>query len=371
MNNNFDLIEYMNQGVKGIVENALKASLKNPREAAFLVKYLGASKKAEARRIQMEHSGTHIPPFLIASIATKCNLFCKGCYARANQSCHEDAEDGQLSAQEWNRIFEEASSAGISFILLAGGEPLMRRDVLQCAGDVQNIIFPVFTNGTILSDDDLELFHRKRNLVPIISLEGSREETDERRGSGVYTLIENTMNKLKDWGIYFGTSITVTTENIHTVMQEDFISNLSNLGCKIVFFVEYVPVSPETAYLAPTNQERELMEQRLTNLRMQNDEMVLLSFPGDEKHSGGCLAAGRGFFHINANGGAEPCPFSPFSDINVKGNSLIDVLSSRLFQKLKESEFLTMDHQGGCVLFEKEAEVKKILEKVGELCRQQ
>ncbi|MEL7658343.1 MAG: 4Fe-4S cluster-binding domain-containing protein, partial [Bacillota bacterium] len=134
MSTNFDLIEYMNQGVKGIVENALKASLKNPREAAFLVKFLNASKKAETRRIQMERSGNHIPPFLIASIATKCNLFCKGCYARANQLCHDNAEDGQLASHEWHRIFEEASSIGVSFVLLAGGEPLMRRDVIQCAG---------------------------------------------------------------------------------------------------------------------------------------------------------------------------------------------------------------------------------------------
>ena len=361
MNSSFDLIEYMNQGVKGIVENALKASLKNPREAAFFVKFLGASKKAEERRTQLENSGKHIPPFLIASIATKCNLFCNGCYARANQSCHEDAADDQLSSQEWHRIFEEASSLGVSFILLAGGEPLMRRDVIRCAGKVQNIIFPIFTNGTIVSDDDLELFNRKRNLVPIISLEGSREETDERRGTGVYDLIENAMDQLKNRGIYFGTSITVTTENIHTVMQEAFIRMLSNSGCKIIFFVEYVPVSPETEYLAPGQKERDLMEHQLNALRIQNEEMVLLSFPGDEKYSGGCLAAGRGFFHINANGGAEPCPFSPFSDINVKDTSLVDVLNSKLFRRLTESEFLTAEHKGGCVLFEKESEVRKIL----------
>lgn len=46
--------------------------------------------------------------------------------------------------------------------------------------------------------------------------------------------------------------------------------------------------------------------------------MVFLSFSGDEKYVGGCLAAGRGFFHINANGEVEPCPFSPYSDVNSK-----------------------------------------------------
>lgn len=361
MNNNFDLITYMNRGVQGIVENALKSTLKSPREAAFLVKYLSASKKAEQRRTKQENLGNHIPPFLIASIASQCNLFCKGCYARANHSCHDDQKDRQLPSLEWDRIFKEADVLGVSFILLAGGEPLMRRDVIQCAADMPNIIFPIFTNGTMIGQEDIELFHHKRNLVPILSLEGSREETDQRRGIGVFDLIEQTMANLKDRDIYFGASITVTTENIHTVLQEDYIRSLSQKGCKIVFFVEYVPVNPETESLAPTQKERDLMEQRLADLRMRSEEMILLSFPGDEKYSGGCLAAGRGFFHINANGGAEPCPFSPFSDINVKGHSLLDVLNSKLFQKLASSEFLSMDHSGGCALFGKEAEVKSLL----------
>ena len=96
MNNNFNLIEYMNHGVRGIVENALKASLKNPRQSAFLLKYLSASRHAEKQRMKQEALGRHIPPFLIASISTKCNLFCKGCYARANQSCHEEEAEELL-----------------------------------------------------------------------------------------------------------------------------------------------------------------------------------------------------------------------------------------------------------------------------------
>ena len=361
MNNSFDLVEYMNQGVQGIVRNALKASLKNPRESAFLIKFLGASKNAEKKRACHEEINRHIPAFLIASISTKCNLFCKGCYARANQSCHENPVEDQLSAREWGRIFKEAETIGISFILLAGGEPLMRRDVIQCAGDYQNIVFPIFTNGTMINIDYIELFHSKRNLVPILSIEGSSSETDERRGEGVYQSIENSMKMLKSKGIFFGASITVTTENIHAVIQENFIHSLSQAGCKAVFFVEYVPVTPETDYLAPTQKERDLMDQQLSVLRQRDNEMILLSFPGDEKHSGGCLAAGRGFFHINANGGAEPCPFSPFSDVSVRDHSLLEVMDSKFFRKLTSSEFLNMDHNGGCVLFEKEDEVKKLI----------
>lgn len=81
------------------------------------------------------------------------------------------------------------------------------------------------------------------------------------------------------------------------------------------------------------------------------------------KTSGGCLAAGRGFFHINSHGGAEPCPFSPYSDINVKDTSVREALHSRLFEKLRTSGALLEDHAGGCVLFEKKDVVESIIGK--------
>jgi len=73
------------------------------------------------------------------------------------------------------------------------------------------------------------------------------------------------------------------------------------------------------------------------------------------------MAAGRGFFHINSHGGAEPCPFSPFSDINVKDTSLKDALNSGLFQALHNEQFLLDDHIGGCVLYEKREAVEALL----------
>ena len=90
-------------------------------------------------------------------------------------------------------------------------------------------------------------------------------------------------------------------------------------------------------------------------------EMVFIAFPGDEKSSGGCLAAGRGFFHINAMGGAEPCPFSPYSDVSLKNMTLKEALKSPLFQKLQENGNLEKEHIGGCVLFEQEEQVKQLL----------
>jgi MoaA/NifB/PqqE/SkfB family radical SAM enzyme len=267
----------------------------------------------------------------------------------------------QLTDAAWLKIFSEADELGVSFILLAGGEPMLRRDIIEAAGKRQNIMFPIFTNGTFMDEDYFRLFDKCRNLVPIMSIEGEKETTDERRGKGVYDRLIRNMDELHRRGLIFGASITVTTQNIQEVTSDAFLKKLSDRGCKAIIYVEFVPVTEDSKELAPGDAERAYLQEELTRLRRDHPEMVYVSFPGDEKSSGGCVAAGRGFFHINSHGGAEPCPFSPYSDINVRDTSLKDALNSRLFKALRENGHLLEDHAGGCVLYEKRELVESLL----------
>lgn len=361
MDQNFDIQAYMTKGVERIVADAIKATVKNPRESAFMLRFAAASRAASKRRAESESSGEHIPPFLIASITSKCNLHCAGCYSRCNHATVDSEPVAQLSSEEWLRIFSEADELGVSFILLAGGEPMLRRDIIEAAGRRQNILFPIFTNGTYIDDRYLALFDRCRNLIPIMSIEGNREVTDARRGEGIYDRLMSCMDAFQEKGLIFGASVTVTTENIKEVSSEAFIRSLSMRGCKAVIFVEFVPVTEESRELASGDSERDYLAGEIGRLRKQNQEMVFISFPGDEKSSGGCLAAGRGFFHINSHGGAEPCPFSPYSDINVRDKSLKEAMNSALFTALRSGNLLADDHRGGCVLYEKREQVQALL----------
>ena len=195
----------------------------------------------------------------------------------------------------------------------------------------------------------------------MISIEGDRTLTDARRGEGVYGKITNNMELLQKQGLLFGCSVTVTTENLVEVLSDDFVRSLSGRGCKAIFYIEFVPVTEEAQRLAPGDPEREQIRDGIERLRKKYPEIVFVSFPGDEKSSGGCLAAGRGFFHINSHGGAEPCPFSPYSDINVAETSLKDALNSGLFRALRDNGHLLEDHVGGCVLYEKRSLVEELL----------
>lgn len=358
----FNLDTYLTNGVERIVKGIWKASLKTPIASIFMMQYINSNKEANSRRREFEKEGKHIPPFLIASITTSCNLHCKGCYARANHICFDETntEHQMLGADQWSSIFDEAQELGVSFILLAGGEPMLRKDVLVKAGIHKKILFPIFTNGTMFTTDNLKLFTTYPNLLPVLSIEGNSKTTDGRRGVGIYEKLLLGMSELQKRGIVFGCSVTVQKDNMQEVMEDIFLQSLIERGCKAVIYVEYVPVNHDAADIALEDKDRICMMEELMELREKYSELVFISFPGDEKTSGGCLAAGRGFFHINAYGGAEPCPFSAYSDTSLKNVSLEEALHSPLFMKLQDTGTLLTEHKGGCVLFEQEETVKKL-----------
>lgn len=360
-----DLAAYMSNGIAGIMARAYKNVLSNPREAKFAYRMQRIFQKSEHKRKKIkEKEDIDVPPFLICSIATICNLHCKGCYARANGIANENSKYSKplLTPEQWQAIFTEAAEMGVCFSLLAGGEPLMRRDILEAVAEVKEMIFPVFTNGTLFGATYIDFFRNHLNLVPIISIEGTALSTDDRRGQGVFERATAAMQKLKAEDLFFGTSITVTTENYHYVTSTDFLNQLRAYGCKLVFFVEYVPSEPGTEHLAFTEAHVAEMEQLLEQQRTAYPDIIFLSFPGDEKESGGCLASGRGFFHIGPDGSAEPCPFAPYSDSNVMEMGLRKALQSPLFRKLRDANALNWEHTGGCTLWEHREEVEQMMQ---------
>jgi len=244
---------------------------------------------------------------------------------------------------------------------LAGGVALINRDVQQGDARVDRIVFPVFTNGTLFDDDAIDLFDRHRNLLPVFSLEGGAAETDGRRGSGVHAGVLSAMDRLSRRGVPCGASYTVTTTNYRDVSSPETVAELALHGCLAVFWVEYGPEAAGTETLAVGDAERAFLAARQAECNVRHPRVIVRSFPGDEKASGGCLAAGRGFFHINARGDAEPCPFSPYSDTSLREAGIEAALQSPLFRRLDAEGRLLDEHTGGCLLFAKDADIRALV----------
>ena len=125
-----DLQRHMSDAIRRIMVKAYANVLRNPLEAKTVWRLQQTFMKSEKRRSAIkEEDGVDVPPFLICSISTACNLHCKGCYARANGIATDSAAEQKksLTPDQWKAVFEEAASLGINFALLAGGEPMMRR----------------------------------------------------------------------------------------------------------------------------------------------------------------------------------------------------------------------------------------------------
>lgn len=356
-----DLNRYLEVWIFSMARTVFRYYLNDARGRRFITALIPALGKSAGVRKTYALRGIHIPPFLIASITSRCNLYCTGCYARAKE-CAGTAVPEDMTTGEWRRIFQEAADLGVSFILLAGGEPLMRRDVLSLAASFPGMVFPTFTNATLVDESCLQFFDAHRNVIPIPSIEGNSEETDRRRGTGISRKVLAAMKEFQARGMLYGVSVTVTSQNIGDVTSATFVADLRKVGCGIVFYLEYIPAEQGTEGLVLGDVDITLLETRVTSLRTGYLDMILLSFPGDESVLGGCLAAGRGFFHISSSGNAEPCPFSPYSQQSLKSSSILDVLQSPFFREIREISMRDAgaSHTGRCTLFSHEDEVVKM-----------
>lgn len=354
--NQADYSKLISSSVKRFFWNACWLNLRNPAQAYLFLRIVRSQIKSTRVRAKLEQEGVHVPPIIIYSITNRCNLHCKGCYHQALRTfAKPELDDGEM-----RRIISEAKCLGVSFFVIAGGEPLVRKELLDITRHNPEIIFFIFTNGLLIDEAILSKLKRQKNVVPIISLEGYKEETDGRRGKGVYGQLQKTVKKLQNSGIFFGTSLTMTRSNLAEVTDGKFVNALLKQGCKLFLYVEYTPIREGTEDWVITDQQREQVAV-LMNLLRAGNKALFVAVPGDEKQFGGCLAAGKGFVHISAEGNVEACPFAPFSDCNLKETSLREALQSRLLRAIRDNEGNLEEGTGGCALWEKRDWVKSLV----------
>ena len=281
------------------------------------------------RKVYRERYG-FIPPYLLVISPTmRCNLHCYGCYAGSYAKRDLDLESVL-------RVLDEARGMGIYFIVISGGEPFVWEsifDLFEAAGDMY---FQVYTNGSMIDEEVARRLGRLGNVLPCISVEGFEKETDERRGDGAFERIMRAMDLLKKEGVIFGFSATATRENNDFIVSDEFVDFYEDKGCFIGWYFNYVPVGRCPAVdLMPTPEQRITRRRRLLELRHER-RMLLADFWNDGALTGGCIAGGRSYLHINSNGDIEPCVFAHFALDNIEDRSLRDALESDFFRAIRE-----------------------------------
>jgi MoaA/NifB/PqqE/SkfB family radical SAM enzyme len=347
----------LNWGIRIFFSEFVRVSLRHPSQALFFARTVLWQGRAARRRARESAQGVVVPPIAIFSITNRCNLRCKGCYAQAIRG--EGAVD-DLSSDKLRSIVAEADELGFSFFVVAGGEPLTRPEIIDIARDYPHIIFLIITNGMLLDAGMIEKLKEQRNTVPVLSIEGNQAETDERRGSGVHQRLREKMDELKRAGIFFSLAFTVTRGNFPVVTDPDFLQGAVGAGCRLFIHMEYTPIREGTNEWVITDEQREEMKGLVAGFR-KSLPAVFIAVPWDEEEQGGCLASGRGFVHISASGDLEPCPFAPYSDINLKDASLRDALKSPFLLSMRSNHALFAETEGGCALWKNKEMVQSLL----------
>ncbi len=357
-----DFRRAFDRAVAALFREAVSKFWRSPRTAWSFHRILRNQHRAAQKRREHEQQGLIVPAVMIMSVTRKCNLHCVGCYARLLRPEDNAPADQnhELGPDRLRSLLGEAMDLGISVVFLAGGEPLLRPEILEVAAEFPKIVFPLFTNGTMV-DDGWGIFLKKhRNIIPVLSLEGLPEDTEDRRGRGILARLDRAIDVFRKHRLFWAVSFTVTSVNFSATVNRALLERLTALDGRAFFFVEYVPIQEESAGLVMTEEQKQEMVALVSEFR-RNVRALFVMLPGDETEFGGCLAAGRGFIHVNAAGDVEPCPFAPYSDTDIRGGTLKQALGSKLLATIRERHQELKETTGGCALWARRDWVRQLL----------
>ena len=303
----------------------------------------------------------NVPWAILLDPTSACNLHCTGCWAA------EYGHSIQLTYDEINSIITQGKKLGTHVYIYTGGEPLVRkRDLIRLCEAHQDCAFLSFTNSTLIDEDFCKEMVRVKNFVPAISVEGIGEATDVRRGEGVFARIDRAMELLREYQLPFGVSCCHTSQNADAIASEEFFDWLIEKGALFAWIFTFMPVGHgSTPDLMTTPEQREHLYHFVREMR-EKKPLFVLDFQNDGEFTGGCIAGGRRYLHINANGDVEPCVFAHYSNANIRDVSLLDALRSPLFMKYYDNQpFDGNNLLRPCPIYENTGALAKMVEESG------
>ena len=138
-------------------------------------------------------------------LTARCNFNCRMCYVHLTAE-EQQRRGRELTADEWLAIAETARSRGMLFLLLTGGEPLIRTDF--------RYLLTVNSNGSLIDQDWLDFFRHEPPFRFNITLYGGGNETYERLcGRPAFDKVTDNIRALKELGVDVKMNVSLTPYN--------------------------------------------------------------------------------------------------------------------------------------------------------------
>lgn len=345
--------EYILHLVNDIDKNCLKTFFVNFILNANLIGW-------DRQESYRDKYGCNIPWTILLDPTSACNLHCTGCWAA------EYGNKLNLSFDEIDSIVTQGKELGVYFYIYTGGEPLVRKkDIIAICEKHPDCEFLSFTNATLIDEQFAEDMLRVKNFVPAISIEGLEEATDGRRGQGTYQKVLKAMDLLREKHLPFGISCCYTRANFESITSEEFYDKMIDMGALFVWFFHYMPIGNDSSEeLLPTAEQRIKMINRIRDFRSRKP-LFAMDFQNDGEYVGGCIAGGRRYLHINANGDIDPCVFIHYSDSNIREKTLLEALTSPLFMAYHDGQPFNDNMLRPCPMLENPEKLREIVNETG------
>ncbi len=300
-----------------------------------------------------------IPRDILIDPTNACNLKCIGCWAN-------EYDPTQLTYEKLDEIMIEAQKLGTMDILMTGGEPLLRKqDILKLAGKHRKLFFGIFTNGHLIDCAFVERMVQLGNISPFISIEGFEEDTDFRRGKGSYNTAISKMDLLKEHDIGFGFSLCYHKKNYKTVTSDEFLDFLREKGAWFGWAFGYRPIGNDADMSLCLNAEERAYVRNTINDYCKRHDFTIIDLFNNGHQAYGCVGAGNGYIHINANGDVEPCAFCHYSDSNLHEMSLQKALQSPFFRAFRNGQPFSKNPLQPCPMYDIPDAIVQVAKKTG------
>ncbi len=338
----------------------LRLVSERPAAARAILHFIGTWVQDMYRRTEGQASGGCRPCTVVIEPTDRCNLRCPGCYAKSS------ADGSDLPFERMVDVVRQVIDMGVTLITISGGEPFLReradRTLSRLGEMFPNHGFLVYTNGLVIDEEIAERLGKVGNIFPAISVEGFEHQTDHRRGRGVYEQNRRVRRLLAEHQVMVGFSATATRENCEAISSEEFIDLRVAEGDLFGWFFLLQPIgrSPRSDLMV-TPDQRAALREAVYRWRDQRKPIFLGDFWNDGPLVDGCIAGGKYYFHIYANGDISPCVFSPIACGNIfdviagrsEYESLYDFVQRHpMFVGFREKQKLVTERRAPCLLID-------------------
>lgn len=317
---------------------------------------IGGQRREEFR----EKYGCNIPTMILMDPTSACNLKCTGCWAA------EYGHSLNLTLEDLENIIKQGEEFGCYIYLYSGGEPLMRKkDLITLCERHPECGFLAFTNSTQIDEEFADEMLRVGNFIPAISVEGFEKDTDFRRGEGTFQAVMRAMEILRRKKLAFGISCCYTSKSAEFIGSEEYFDAMVSWGAKFCWFFTYMPIGKAAVpELMATAEQRRYMYRQVRKFRG-TKPLFTIDFWNDGEYIDGCIAGGRCYLHINAEGDIEPCGFIHYSDSNIHTDRLLDAFRKPLFMAYHQNQPFNKNMLRPCPVLDNPGRLTRMVEQSG------